>query len=138
MRKVVISSDLGLDKEKILLLSKFCNFCSKFLEISSPFQIFVVSDRAGHGIETTAAYQRNAGIIKIYGKNRALVDVCRSIAHELVHLMQDENGMLVGVNQDAGGDIEDEANAKAGEIIKRFAKSSEDNRGIYEGSNCPD
>ena len=108
-------------------------FCSRFLNIASPFKVFVVSNRENHGIETTAFYQRNAGIIKIYGKNRALVDVCRSIAHELVHLMQDENGHLMGVIQDAGGEIEDEANAKAGEIIKRFAKSREDRKMIYEG-----
>jgi len=47
-------------------------------------------------------------------------------------MMQDENGMLVGQIQDAGGDIEDEANAKAGEIIKRYAKSHPGRRKIYE------
>ena len=132
MRKIIISSDLGLGNDKILMLSEFCNFCSKFLNISAPFQVFIVSDRDHHGIETTAFYQRDSGTIKIYGKNRALVDVCRSIAHELVHLMQNETGQLYGVIQDAGGDIEDEANAKAGEIIKRFAKSSPERRRIYE------
>tara|TARA_B100000214_G_C23965340_1_gene627439 strand:- start:2293 stop:2706 length:414 start_codon:yes stop_codon:yes gene_type:complete len=132
MRKLIVSGDLGLSNEKILLISDFCNFCSKFLNITNPFKVYVVADRKRHGIETTAFYQRGDGIIKIYGKNRAIVDVCRSIAHELVHHMQDENDMLVGVIQDAGGDIEDEANAKAGEIIKRFAKSNPARAVIYE------
>ena len=34
--------------------------------------------------------------------------------------------------QDAGGDIEDEANAKAGEMIKIFAKSKPERKRIYE------
>ena len=46
--------------------------------------------------------------------------------------MQDESGMLVGIIQDAGGEIEDEANAKAGELIKLFAKSIPQRRAIYE------
>ena len=58
----------------------------------------------------------------------------RSIAHELTHLKQDERGELVGEIQDAGGAIEDEANAKAGEIIKLYAKSDPERRRIYESA----
>ena len=56
--------------------------------------------------------------IKVYGKNRALVDVLRSIAHELVHHKQYENDELKGDIPDIGGPIEDEANAFAGRFIK--------------------
>ena len=70
--------------------------------------------------------------IKVYGKNRALVDICRSLCHELVHCSQDEKGELVGVIRDAGGEIEDEANARAGELIKLFAKSNPQRKSIYE------
>jgi hypothetical protein len=59
-------------------------------------------------------------------KNRALVDVMRSIAHELVHHKQWEDGRLNGPKPpDIGGEIEDEANAKAGQFIKMFAKQDE-------------
>ena len=34
--------------------------------------------------------------------------------------------------QDVGGDIEDEANARAGEIIKSFAQSDDNRKRIYE------
>jgi hypothetical protein len=92
-----------------------------------------VSDRENHGISTTAAYEVNNNTCNIYAKNRALVDVCRSIAHEMTHMMQDECGLLVGHIQDAGGFHEDQANARAGELIKRFAKVNPNNRKIYEG-----
>ena len=92
----------------------------------------MVADRPKHGIATTAAYEVNNNVCRIYGKNRALVDICRSIAHEMTHMMQDEMGLLTGHIQDAGGFHEDQANARAGELIKRFAKSKEDRKAIYE------
>ncbi len=61
-------------------------------------------------------------IIRINAKNRALVDVMRSIAHEMVHHKQFEQGRLEVKPPDIGGEIEDEANAKAGQYIKMFSK----------------
>tara|TARA_A100001515_G_scaffold130439_1_gene117675 strand:- start:22 stop:453 length:432 start_codon:yes stop_codon:yes gene_type:complete len=133
-RKLFISDGLGLNPEQIVLMGDFCNFCADHFPIKSGFKVFVVDDREIHDIPTTAAYHRGRNIIKVYGKNRALVDILRSIAHELTHLKQDERGELVGVIQDAGGTIEDEANAKAGEIIKLYAKSDPERRKIYESA----
>jgi hypothetical protein len=50
----------------------------------------------------------------------------RSIAHELVHHKQYEDGRLDGPKPpDIGGEIEDEANAKAGQFIKMFSRIDE-------------
>ena len=46
--------------------------------------------------------------------------------------MQDFNGDLVGLIKDVGGFHEDQANAKAGEIIKKYAYSSDQRMNIYE------
>jgi len=121
--------------EKTILMGEFINFCADNLPIKGEFKVYVIDDRKKHGISTTAAYHRGENLIKIYGKKRALVDILRSIAHELTHLMQDENNLLVGTIQDAGGPIEDEANAKAGELIKLFAKSDPGRKKIYESIN---
>ena len=83
-------------------------------------------------IVTTAAYSPQLKCCYVYGKNRATVDVCRSIAHEMTHMMQDYNGDLVGLIKDVGGFHEDQANAKAGEIIKKFAYSDNSRMQIYE------
>jgi hypothetical protein len=132
MRKLYMSKDLNIAPKKVFLIGDFINFCANWLPLDSEFKVYVVDDRDYHDISTTAAYHRGNNLVKVYGKNRAIVDILRSVAHELVHMMQDENGMLVGQIQDAGGDIEDEANAKAGEIIKRYAKSHPGRRKIYE------
>ena len=130
--KLFISNDLGYDFDKSRLLSEFVLFCAEHLPIEEDFKVFVVNNRKPHNITTTAVYECGNNTCKIYGKNRALVDVMRSIAHEMTHMMQDEMGLLVGHIQDAGGFHEDQANSKAGELIKLFAKSKEDRKAIYE------
>ena len=130
--KLYVDQNLNIDANKINLVAEFCAFCAQNLPINNNFQIFIVSDRKPHGITTTAAYEVKNNICRIYGKNRALVDICRSIAHEMTHMMQDECGLLVGHIQDAGGFHEDQANAKAGELIKRFSKSKDYRKDIYE------
>ena len=132
MRKLLISDQLSLDPNQIRLLGEFVVFCEKSLPIKNGYTIKVVANRDQHNIETTAAYMVGGNECRVYGVNRALVDVLRSIAHEMVHMMQDEQGLITGPVQDAGGFHEDQANAKAGELIKLFAKSSPERRGIYE------
>jgi len=134
MRKLFIEREIDLIPEKIFLAGDFINFCADELPINGNFNVHIVGDRSRHDISTTAAYHRGKNILKVYGKDRALVDILRSIAHELTHLMQDESEMLIGVIQDAGGDIENEANAKAGELIKLYAKSHPTRKRIYENT----
>jgi len=77
-------------------------------------------------LKTTANYDytKENKIIKVNAHKRALVDVMRSLAHELVHHKQFEDGRLDTPPPDIGGEIEDEANAKAGQFIKMYAKNS--------------
>ena len=76
-------------------------------------------------LKTTAHYNysKPEKVIKVNAKNRHIVDVMRSIAHEMVHHRQFEQGRLDGPKPpDIGGDIEDEANSLAGQFIKMFSK----------------
>jgi len=130
--KLFIDEDLDLDINKVSLIGEFCLYCADMLPIQNSFNVHVVSDRGSNNIATTAVYEVGNNTCKIYAKNRALVDICRSIAHEMTHMMQDETGLLVGHIQDAGGFHEDQANARAGELIKRFAKSKDGRKAIYE------
>ncbi len=131
-RKLYICPKLDMDQEKALLISDFINFCCEKLPIKNGCKIYIVSEREPYRISTTAAYIVGENDIRVYGKNRALVDVMRSVAHEMTHMMQDEMGLLIGHIQDAGGFHEDQANARAGELLKLYAKSSPDRKRIYE------
>ena len=131
-RKLYIDDKLEFPIEKLSLMSDFCNYCADNLPIDNDFEVYVVSQKEPYGIKTTAHYQPGDQISTVYGKNRSLVDILRSIAHEMTHMMQDEKGLLHGHIQDAGGFHEDQANARAGELIKRFAKSMPERSMIYE------
>jgi hypothetical protein len=112
-----------LSDDKKSKLNEFVKFVKNQLELKSVPSIKVQNNR--DGLKTTANYdytQENK-VVKVCAKNRALVDVMRSIAHELVHHKQYEQGRLDGPQPpDIGGEIEDEANAKAGQFIKMYAK----------------
>jgi hypothetical protein len=108
-------------EEHIDLLDRFIDFTSKYLGVDKP-KIVLQYNR--DGLTTTAAYA--AGKIQVYAKERAIVDIMRSIAHEMTHLKQDAENHLESdkheINNAAGSEIENEANSKAGEIIRKFGK----------------
>ena len=130
--KLYIDKNLNLNEDKINLASQFCLFCADHLRIDSPFEVYMVSEREPHSISTTALYEIGNNICRVYCKNRQLSDCLRSIAHEMTHMMQDQMGLIKGQIRDAGGFHEDQANAKAGEILKLFAKSRPERKAIYE------
>ena len=107
-------------------LNDFVKFIKNELKIKDVPTISIQNHR--DGLKTTANYDytKENKIVKVCSKNRALVDVMRSLAHELVHHKQWEEGRLNGPKPpDIGGEIEDEANAKAGQLIKMYAKIDE-------------
>jgi len=130
--KLYVDKSLGLKEHQVQLASAFCIFCADHLRIEPPYTIYMVSDRASHGIVTTALYEVGNNCCRVYCKNRSLADCLRSVAHEMTHMMQDQFGLINGQIRDAGGFHEDQANAKAGEIIKLFAKSMPERKLIYE------
>lgn len=98
---------------------KFIKFLRDELNLNLPFKVKLVTNR-DEDLKTYAYYDPNSGFIKVYCKNRGLADVLRSVAHELIHHLQNERGDLNGPVQDVGGEIEDEANSVAGQLVKKF------------------
>ena len=130
--KLLVDKGLDYTPEKLRLAAEFILFCADSLSIEGEFEVHMVNSREPHGIKTTALYETGNNVCKVYCKNRALVDCLRSIAHEMTHMMQDQIGLIKGPIRDAGGFHEDQANAKAGELIKLFAKSEPGRKAIYE------
>jgi len=130
--KLYVDEGLNYNPEQLKLAGEFILFCADSLPIEGDFEVHLVNSREPHGIATTALYEVGNNCCKVYCKNRALADVLRSVAHEMTHMMQDQIGILKGNIRDAGGFHEDQANSKAGELIKLFAKSSPERKMIYE------
>ena len=112
----------GMTDEKIEIIRNFINFVCNRLELEEPVEIYLHKGRDEY-IATTASYVPDENSNHIRCNGRALVDILRSIAHELTHNRQREiKSFAVGEEvQTIGGWIEDEANAKAGVLIKDFA-----------------
>lgn len=111
-----------LDDDKKEKLNSFVKFVKEQLELKTVPTISIQNHRNGLKTAANYDYTKENKVVKVCMKNRALVDVMRSIAHELVHHKQFEQGRLNTPPPDIGGEIEDEANAKAGQFIKMFAK----------------
>jgi len=110
------------DERDVRQVADFINFAKAHLGINDDIKVELAYERTPD--LTTTAYYNLDGFIKIYVKDRAIIDVCRSIAHELVHHQQNIQGRLLNAGKDGedGSPIENEANAVAGVIIRKYGK----------------
>lgn len=108
------------EKQKTLL-DEFVTFACDFLKVKKT-SVILKFDR--DGLVTTASYGN--GEVVVYAKDRALVDIMRSIAHELTHYKQDMEKRLKKDEHEsqnaAGSPIENEANSTAGVIMRKFGE----------------
>ena len=113
---------LTKDEKDIKAIADFINFAKDYLKITDDVQIKLAFKRIPS--LTTTAYYDTRGEIMVYVKDRAIIDVCRSLAHELVHHKQNLDGRLTNVAEDGadGSEIENEANAVAGKLIRIYGK----------------
>jgi len=102
MRKflVIAKEEIGLDK----LPKIHWSWDDKVADDSPSFGRFTNDDKA----------------IKIIMRNRHPIDIMRTLAHELVHYKQDVEHRIGPDSGETGSPIENEANALAGQIMRRF------------------
>ena len=113
------SDDSNYSKEDY---EKFVDFAHKELNIEKDCPIDVEAEKSTE--YTTGNYHIQDRKIKVLDNGRKLADILRTIAHELVHHKQNELGQLVGDIPEIGGTIEDQANAYAGRLVKKYGKQT--------------
>jgi hypothetical protein len=122
MSKMVVEETCGQDRNEIALICQFCVFAVDHLGIEDiDYKVIITGDKEKYGIKTTAYFNPNTNELVIFANGRHPHDICRSIAHEMVHMRQGKHNFY-GRKQikDVGGFFEDEANAVAGQIVKLF------------------
>lgn len=101
------------------LAKEFIKFVVKELGMKSlPKDIKFADDKYSTEHLTFGTYNPSTDEIVIVKGNRHPVDVLRTLAHELVHHKQREDGKEL--NGEDGSNTENEANAKAGELMRKF------------------
>lgn len=104
----------------------FIKFCRRYLKLKQPIRIKFQKELTEN--ITTGCFSPSTGDIYIYIKDRALIDVFRSIAHELVHQKQHEDKKLNSTSGETGSAHENQANSIAGVIMREYQQA---NRDIY-------
>ena len=105
----------------------FIDFAKEYLKLSDTPQIMII-DNPDFSVtnKTFGAYDLGTNVIKVQTAQRHLMDICRTIAHELVHYKQRKSGMEL--NGEDGSDDENEANATAAVILRKYSNKI-DNHG---------
>jgi hypothetical protein len=113
----------GMDRKntyKILL--DFIKFAAEHLDLDSlpkfDFRFDTKRSLEHHSFGGYGGEHINITVV-----NRHIMDVCRTLAHELVHYKQDLNNELDGPDPGAtGSPQENEANAEAAVIMRKWGK----------------
>jgi len=111
-------------------VQKFVNWASKKLNLNHTPKIKLSFNtkeaQIGHH---TGRHTPGDDHVWVYAKNRNLVDILRTVFHELVHVRQHELGMIKPGDSYPGSPIEAEADMLAGKYIKIYGKQ---NRNIFQ------
>ena len=101
------------------VLKKFLVFLKRELRFSEDIPLILIDD-----VEFAKKIQAfgeisDKNVIRVSYINRHPVDILRTVAHEYAHYKQHEKG-IIGSGR-AGSVTENQANAKAGELIRKYA-----------------
>jgi len=115
-------------KDTYKILHDFVKFAAEHLELDSlPKFDFVFDNKGSVERKSFGGYMPGAEHITITVKNRHIMDVCRTLAHELVHYKQDLKKELEDDDAGAtGSPQENEANARAAVIMRNWGKKHPD------------
>ena len=115
-------------KDTFAILHDFIRFAAEHLELKTlPKFDFVFDSKQSVENKSFGGYRPGAEHITITVKNRHIMDVCRTLAHELVHYSQDlKNELEDDEAGSTGSPQENDANAQAAVIMRNFGKAFPD------------
>jgi hypothetical protein len=107
-------------------LRDFLPFVMQELELTQLPKINLSHTLDSHGQPSFGGFVPDSKSISLAVNGRHPVDICRTLAHELVHFKQNENNQLNPDSGETGSDEENEANSMAGIIMRKFSKQFPD------------
>jgi len=111
----------NIDNETREIIQDFLKFASSRIGLDSLPKIRLQTDPSlASALRSFGGYMGNR--IELNIGNRHIMDVLRTLAHELVHYKQDTMGVLRADSGEDGSEHENEANAKAAVIMRLWAK----------------
>ena len=115
------SDDIDLSSE----VDKFAEWASNILNIQNPVKIELsMNTEEAQTNHHTGGHTMGSDTIWVYAKNRNLVDMLRTVFHELVHVRQGELDMIDAGDSYPGSPIEAMADMLAGKYIKIYGEKN--------------
>lgn len=116
-----ITKELDLQNE----VDKFCDWACNLLHIKTKPEIELSMDtEEAQNNHHTGGHQMGEDKIWVYVNNRNLVDILRTVFHELVHVRQGELDMIDPGDSYPGSPIEAMADMLAGKYIKVYGEKN--------------
>ena len=127
MKRVNNLNESILPKEKKdEVINQFITFSKEKLELGDNLPSIKISydEKEASEMKSFGKYTPESNELLVVAVNRNLADVLRTLAHELVHCMQRTKGLLKKDSSDTGSDVENEANALAGVLLREFGQQN--------------
>ena len=119
----------GWDSSKGKVIGDFVNYASEYLSVDKPKIKLINSPEYTEQYSSFGGYLPSEEKIMVVVNNRNMADILRTVAHEMVHHMQNLDNRLDPKSGEDGSPEENEANSLAGVIMRQFGR---DNKHIYE------
>ena len=118
MKIIIKHIDSDIPKDNYEFFNDFIHYLQKVCPLKKDLTIIFRGKRVNN---MTTGVRNDNSEISVLSKGRMNRDILRTLTHEWIHEYQ---RTILGRERggDIGGQNEDEANAKSGEIIKRFEK----------------
>ena len=114
---------------KASVVNEFVNYCMEYLSVDRPKLKLINSKDYAYENRSLGGYSPSEKKIMVVVHNRNMADILRTVAHEMVHHMQNLDKRLTPASGEDGSPDENEANSLAGVIMRKFGR---DNPQIYE------
>jgi hypothetical protein len=124
-------NETALTYSKAKTIKDFVDFATRRLNLKETPKIKLLNNtKMAEQASTLGGFNPSTKEIVVQTKNRLGADILRTLAHEMVHLKQDELGLIRNPEKDGetGSPIENKANSIAGILLREYGRN---NKTIY-------
>jgi len=119
----------GWEDSKAKTINRFMDFASDYLSVERPKIKLINQEGYTQEYRSFGGYLPSEEKIFVVVHNRNMADILRTLAHEMVHHMQNADNRLNPKSGEDGSPEENEANSLAGVLMRKFGRENAD---IYE------
>jgi hypothetical protein len=126
-----VTDKQNISKSKVQSIADFVEYSTKRLKLKDKPKIkLILGSEYSQQNSSLGGYSPETKDIVVVVPKRMTADICRTIAHELVHRKQDEMGLVRNSAEagKTGSPVENQANAIAGILLRDYGKK---NKQIY-------